>query len=260
MKLFEQIRPELLEEIKILSEKHNMSLFDKIRKEDNMLNLKSLLTEAHFGFFFDSIGSCLKYNHKISKANDLTPDYIFSKNSQDIIAEVFRVNPAQTDMEIQEAEDKAIEEFKKSNPGVPVMGGYHSITWKPDKLNGENGAIAVKANKYGSLAEEKNKPLILCTYLDFISALDPLDLNHSLYGSPAEFGGEFAFEEFYPGSTFHDLSRGLFYKNEQMKKNISGVLLRKNDGSFVYYNNYSSTNRLNAQNMEFFLNVQHPYE
>lgn len=260
MKLFEQIRPEFLEQVKVLSEKHNMSLFDKIRKERNIVNLKSFLTEAHFGIYFDTIGNSLRYNHRISNTNALTPDYTFSINSQQIIAEVCRVNPTESDIKKQIAEEKALEELKNRNPASLVKGSYHPIVWNPVKLYGENASIALKANKYGFLAEESDKPLILCTYLDFISALDALDLNHSLYGCPSEFIGEFAVEEHYPGSIFHDLSKGLFYKNEQMRKNVSGVLLGKNDGSFTYYNNYSSNNRLNAENKDFFRHFQHPYE
>jgi hypothetical protein len=260
MRLLEEIRPKLLEEISTLCLKHNLSLFQKIRKEEVMLHLKSLLTEAHFGIYFDSIGSKLKYNSRVFKENEVTPDFAFTKNSQEIIAEVCRVNPAEKDMEVQAAEDHAIEEFKRKHPGVPVMGGTHSITWKPDKLSGKNASLSVKANKYGPPAEQADNPIILCIYLDFISGLNKLDLNHSLYGNPADFVGEFAFDGYFPGSKFHVLSDGLFYNNEQMKKNISGVLLRDNDGSHIYYHNFSATNRLNKENIEFFLTMQHPYE
>jgi|SRR5215218_7370588 len=211
MKQYENIRPEVLDNIKLLCQKHRLSLFDKILKEDDMLNLKSLLTEAHFGLFFDKIGEDLKYNFRAFKGSDLTPDFIFTKNSQEILTEVCRVNPSEQDMAIQEQEDKAIQEFKKINPDIPVIGGYHSITWKPDKVKGRNSSLSMKANKYGPLVELHNKPLILCIYLDFISGLDNLDLNHSLYGSPAEFVGVFAFGEYFPRAPFHDLSSGLYY-------------------------------------------------
>lgn len=260
MKFFEEIRPELLEELNVLCKKHNLSLLKKIRKEEEMLKLKSLLTEAHFGLFFDKIGVDLKYNWRAFKESESTPDFAFSKNSQEIIAEVCRVNPAEKDMAIQTAVDSTIAAFKKEHPDVPVMGGSHSITWKPDKLSGKNGSLAIKANKYGPLVEQANKPIILCIYLDFTSGLDKLDLNHSLYGNPADFVGDFPFQEYFPGSKFHILSDGLFYNNEQMRKNISGVLLRNNDSSHIYYHNFSVTNRLNKDNTDYFLTMQHPYE
>ncbi len=251
---------EILVKIKMLCKKHKLSLIDKIFKEDDMLNLKSLLTEAHFGIFFDEIGLNLKYNQKAFKGSDLTPDFIFTKHSQEILAEVCRVNPAERDMIVLNQKDKAIEELKKDNPDIPVVSGFNSITWKPDKLNGKNSSLSVKANKYGPLVEENSKPIILCIYLDFISGLDNLDLSHSLYGSPAEFVGDFAFQEYFPRAVFHDLSNALFYCNHQMRRNVSGVLLRNNDGSFAYYHNFSFSNKLNADNVKYFLSMQQPYE
>ena len=105
-----------------------------------------------------------------------------------------------------------------------------------------------------------DKPLLLCVYLEFTSAIDAKDLNHSLYGYPAQYIGEFAFQEYYPNTTFHHLKDALYYTNVQMMKNVSGVLLRENNGSFLYYNNYSLTNRLSPLNLNFFLEKQHPYE
>ena len=259
MPLLDDIKPEFVAKIKQLSLKHGLSLIDKVRKEQNPLQLKSLLTEAHFGLYFDTIAQNLKYNNKITDSK-LTPDYIFKMNSQEIIAEVCHIYPAQKDMDLQKKEDLVIAEYKKKNPDIPVMPIVHSITWQPDKLYGQNGSISLKANKYGPLVEQINKPIILCIYLEFTSALDPLDLNHSLYGHPAEYIGEFEFGDYSPFCKFHNLNTGLFYNNEQMRKNISGVLLRDNNGTFIYYHNFSSTNRLSLQNVTFFLNFQHPYK
>ena len=259
MALLDDIKPDFVTKIKQLCLKHNLSLFDKVRKEQNQLQLKSFLTEAHFGLFFDTIAQDLKYNNKIA-GSKLTPDFFLKMSSQEIIAEVCHINPAQKDMDIQSAEDLAIVEFKKKDPDIPIIPNVHSVTWQPDKLYGANGAIALKANKYGPLVEQIEKPIIICIYLEFISALDPLDLNHSLYGHPAQFIGEFEFEEHFPATKFHDLKTGLFYNNEQMRRNISGVLLRDNNGNFIYYHNFSSTNRLSPENSNFFLNFQHPYK
>src|SRR5436190_15698211 len=107
---FNDIKPEFVTKIKQLCLKHNLSLFDKVRKEQDELQLKSFLTEAHFGLYFDMIGQDLKYNNKIAGSN-LTPDFLFKMDSQEIIAEVCHINPAQKDMDIQRAEDLAIAEF-----------------------------------------------------------------------------------------------------------------------------------------------------
>ncbi len=256
---FADIKPEFITKIKQLCLKHNLSLFDKIRKKQDELQLKSFLTEAHFGLYFDTIAQDLKYNNKIV-GTKLTPDFLFKMNTQEIIAEVCHINPARKDMNIQREKELAVAEFKNKNPDVLVVPNVHSITWQPDKLYGQNGAISQKAIRYGPLSEQAKKPIILCIYLEFISALDSLDLYHSLYGSPTEYIGEFEFEYYFPNTKFHDLSTGLFYNNEQMRRNVSGVLLRNNNGEFVYYHNYSSTNRLSVQNRDFFLEFQHPYK
>ena len=133
MELFEEIRPELIKEIEILSNKHNISLFSRIKKEKDYLNLKSLLTEAHFGIYFDTFSTSIRYNHRIFTDSNTTPDFVISSNGQDIIMEVCRVNPAQADADIQEAEDFAILKFQKENPGVPVMGNFHKISYRPEK-------------------------------------------------------------------------------------------------------------------------------
>lgn len=256
---FNDIKPELVSKIKQLSLKHNLSLFNKIRKEQDELQLKSLLTEAHFGLYFDTIGQDLKYNNRIF-GSSLTLDFLFEMNSQEIIGEVCHINPAQRDMDIQRAEDLAIEQFEKTNPGILVIPNIHSITWQPDKLFGQNGSIAQKASKYGPLVEQAGKPIILCVYLEFLSSLNPLELYRSLYGSPTEYIGEFEFQDYYPNTKFHNMGTGLFYNNEQMRRNVSGVLLRANNGDIIYYHNFSSTNRLSLQNASFFLDFQHPYE
>lgn len=260
MKLFETIQPDLLENIKELCKKHNLSLLKKIKKEENKIHLKSLLTEAHFGLFFDTICAQLKYNNRIFKGSKTTPDFVITKNSQDIIIEVCRINPAKEDQDIHDAEDDAIEQFRESNPGIPVMGGFHSITIKAHKLYGENGSIALKAKKYGPLVDSEDKPFIICLYLDFISGHDDLDLYHCLYGSPAEFGESFPYKEYYPNAQFHDLTKALYYSNEQMKKSVSGILLRTNSNHFIYFHNFSSNNKLNKENINWFMNLQHNYE
>lgn len=153
MKQIEHITPEVLDKVKILCKRHNISLLDKMLKEENVLNFKSLLTEAYFALFFDEIGVDLKYNFKAFKNSSLTPDFLFTKNSQEILAEVCRVNPSQKDIAIQQEENSAIQEFKKIEPDIPVIGSYHPIIWKPEKLRGRKSSLSNKANKYGPLVE-----------------------------------------------------------------------------------------------------------
>lgn len=259
MVTFEDIKPEFVTKIQTLCSKRHLSLFDKIRKEKNELELKSLLTEAQFGLYFDTIVEDLKYNNKVG-GSQLRPDFLLEMNSQKVLAEVCHLNPAQKDMDIHRAEDLVVEEFEKSNHYIPIIRNVHSITWQIDKLSGQNGIIAQKANKYGPFVEGQTIPIILCVYLEFLSGLKPSDLYHSLNGHPTQFIGDFEYKEFFPGTIYHKLKTGLYYNNEQMKKNISGVLLMSNCESFTYYHNFSNTNRLSARNTAFFLNFQHPYK
>ncbi len=234
MKLFNKIKQDLLEEIIKLSQKHKLSLWEKIKKEDSIVHLNSKLTEAYFGLFFDKTCSQLKYNHKVFMGSDKTPDWIITKNGQDIILEVCRLNPAKEDQERQEAMDAAIEEFRKNNPGILVIGGSHSITIKPEKLYGENGSLSCKAKRYGPLVDTANRPFIICVYFDSVSGHDALDLYDCLYGH-----------------------LGLYYTNEQMKKNVSGVFLRNNSNDYIYFHNFSLQNRLNNDNINWLCALQY---
>jgi hypothetical protein len=258
MRLFEKIKPDILSEIESFCKRNNISLFSRIKSEEKLLNMKALLTEAHFGMYFEKIGEELKYNQKIG-LNNQTPDYLFKFNGQDIIAEVCHINPAQNDIDAQFAEDAEYNKLNDEGLADYWIGGFHPITWKPEKLGGKNGSLAVKARKYGPLAELLCMPLILCVYLEFTSGLDSLDLYHSLYGHHVTYIGEFSFQGFSSNTEFHDLQHALYYTNLQMMKNVSGVLLRENNGAFTYYNNFSNQNRLSFASQNLLCDLQHPY-
>jgi hypothetical protein len=250
MPLFEQLKQNILEKIKELSVKHQLNLYNKILKENDMANLKAMMTEAHFGLFFDQYCKALKYDKEAFTNSQKTPDWTIEINGQTIIVEVGRLNPAEEDQRIQDAESKAISEFQKKNPGVFIAGSYHPITQKPLKLSGETGVLATKAEKYGPLVYTDNLPLIIGLYFDFISGHDKLDLFTCLYGRSCEFGGHVAHPDFPLGTKFHDLTDAMFYNNEQIKNNVSGVLL-KTDNEYIYFHNYYQSNRLNTENTKW---------
>jgi hypothetical protein len=232
MELYKTVKENLLTEIELLSRKHSLSLFDKIRKEKDLRNLEALLTEAHFGFYFDKIGTTLKYNHSVGGL--LTPDFLFTMNGQEILAEVARINPVQKDMDIDDEENKMIENFRKSNPNDQVIPGIHSITWKPDRLVGQRGSIVKKAERYNNLVSRLNRPFMVCVYLAFVSGLDQLDLSHGLYGSLSELTGEYEGLGYAFDSPFRILDSALYYNSEIVRRTVSGVLLRDHDGSFIF--------------------------
>ncbi len=254
MKLYKTLNEDLISDIETFSRKHSLSLYNKVRKENDRRNLESLLTEAHFGLYLDKIGSSIKYNNVIE--NSLTPDFSFVRSDQEIIVEVARVNPVQKDMDVEDQECAEIENFQKENPGRPFNGKAHSITWKPDKIIGQNGAIALKAYKYKSLIANQNKPFIVCVYMAFVSGLDRIDLTRGLYGSVTSLSGEHEGLGYAFNSHFRILDNALFYNNETVRQTISGILLKDHDGNFVFFRNFSSSNKLNDDNSNFFQTIQ----
>lgn len=254
MELYTTVKKNFLIEIETFSRKHSLSLFDKIRKEKDKRNLESLLTEAHFGLFLDKIGTSIKYNNVLG--DSLTPDFSFVSAGQQIIVEVARINPVQKDMDIDDEETELIDRFRKENPGVPFMPQSHSITWKPDKLVGQSGAIAAKATKYKKVIDQQNKPFIICVYSTFISGLDRMDLTHGLYGSVTSLSGEYEGLGYAFNSPFRILDGALFYNNETVRETVSGILLKDHDGSFLFFRNFSSSNRLSKENLNLFNTIE----
>lgn len=254
MKLYKTVKEDLMSEIELFSRKHSLSLYNKVRKENDRRNLESLLTEAHFGLYLDKIGSSIKYNNVIG--DSLTPDFSFVRSEQEIIVEVVRVNPVQKDMDIEDEESAQIENFQKQNTGKPFNLKAHSITWKPEKIIGQKGAIALKASRYKSVIGNQKKPFIVCIYMAFVSGLDRIDLTHGLYGSISSLSGEYEGLGYAFNSPFRILDNALFYNNEIVRQTISGILLRDHDGTFVFFRNFSSSNKLNENNSNFFQTIQ----
>jgi hypothetical protein len=255
MKHYENLSETLSKNIKKLCNKHDLSLWKKLKKESNKTVFYSLLVEAHFGLFFDQQCSLLKYNHKIFQNNKLTPDFVISQNGQEIVVDVFRINPAKEDQKIIDAQDIAIDKYRSKNPGVPFWTNAQLLTIKPDKLFGNNSSLINKAKKYGPFVEKENQPFLICLYFDFLSGHDALDLYHCLYGNSIEFIEEINCEEYKVQSNYFDLSNALYYSNKHME-NVSGVILRTNENEFIYFHNFSIQNRLNTKNINWFLNFQ----
>ena len=239
MMLLDNIRPELKEDIRNLSKKHNISLFSKMSKEKDRSNFESLLTEALFGLYFDKIGTDLQYNSKVFDNNESTPDFLFSKNDQDIVVEVFRIN-----------------ESNKKNINNETI--FHIITIKSNKLEGDNGRITEKSRAYGRLVSENNYPFLICLYLCPTSGLDAPDLYHSLYGPSVDNSRvNQIFDGYFPNSSFHNHIDGLYYRNTLIKNTVSGIILRNPDQSYTYFHNFNSNNKLNSDNIEYFLKIQY---
>jgi len=240
----------LLDRVRLLSAKYNLSLYRKIQAETNHISRKSFATESSFGLFFDAYCDDLKYDCPIFEGNNLTPDWIVTSNGQTIIAEVYRLNASNEEQEWQFELGKAIQDAQKKYPGLPISSPTRSIQYKPERFHGENGRIVMKAEKYGKFVQKESLPYIICVELDMICGLDLLNVYSSLYGYPMG-SLKFNIDEHQILSSKHELREdSLFYKAGEMKDNVSGVLVKYYE-NFYYYNNYNACNRLNPENQNW---------
>jgi hypothetical protein len=134
-----------------------------------------------------------------------------------------------------------------SNACLIVMGGQISYDYR--RLSGPNSPILKKVRKYSDVVEKKNLPFIICVYADFHTWFRGEDLFKALYGpSCTNLCG------IYP-SIYTVIEEGLFYKEGDLFKNVSGILLRMED-RHSYFHNYSHGNRLNEDNQALFKKFQ----
>lgn len=115
-----------------------------------------------------------------------------------------------------------------------------------------------RLKKDGPLAEADDLPFIICLYLHFHNWFTLDQLYCALYGSPAEYGGRIVVEGFPHGCKFHNLEKALYYTDDQLRNNVSGVLVRSND-TYHFFKNYSSANRLTKENVELLSKIQYTH-
>ena len=153
-KYFEK-RKDIYEEIKTLSEKRNINLFDKLSTDKNEINFMSWLSEMKFGLRFDKVFQNLSYDYNI---NNQTPDWFVTSNGQTLVFEVVRINRQE-----QELLNK-IDEFK--NPKIQdkniVATIKHSGELDGKYFYGNINKISKKEIAYRKIVEEKNYSLIIC--------------------------------------------------------------------------------------------------
>ena len=255
MSVLDHFNTKLFSEIEALSKKHGLQIFKKLKKEKDLSNAISIVTEAHFGLFFDNKCTRLVYDQKIFPSSKRKPDWFININGQDIIVEVVLINPSEEDKYKIDMDRSAILNSQKDYPGIPMKVNFHATTIKPEKLYGNNGSLQVKTKKYGELVESSNYAFIICISADVLSGLDAIHLFNSLYGYPVEIVGEHNFDDYCIGVSCHDLSNALYYENEQIKKNLSGVLLKAQD-DYIYFHNFFCGNRLNEDNTEWLRQLQ----
>lgn len=97
MTLFENFfdgKENLLKSVKDIDSKHKLELINSLSNENTEVDFLSKISEIYFGIFFDEYSSSAKYE----KSHDgKEPDWTFNINGQEIMVEVFRLNPSLPD-------------------------------------------------------------------------------------------------------------------------------------------------------------------
>lgn len=133
---------------------------------------------------------------------------------------------------------------------VYVRGGRINFDYR--RLTAENSPLVTKAKKYKSLIAKKNIPYLVCIYMDFHTWFKKGDLYNGLYGLSCEHHED-------PIYYSHTIENALYYSQDRIMNDVSGVLLRQND-EHTYFHNFYSANKLNQENKSVLMQWQHPYE
>jgi hypothetical protein len=136
---------------------------------------------------------------------------------------------------------------------VCVYGPFRGIKFKPLRLTGQKSRLLQKVKKYSALTHSNKLPFIIGLYFDFHSWFEPEELNTVLYGHDVIIGWNQPETDWY---SHHDLSNAMYYTNEDMQRDVSGILLRQNN-TFSYFHNYYFRNLLNKDNSELLKQIQH---
>lgn len=89
--------------------RHNIRVKELLMNKTNMDEFLATIAELRFGVFFNSFFSKLEYGQKAFPNSSLTPDWVIHTESQSVVAEVFRINPAKGDQEKLEFGSKLTE-------------------------------------------------------------------------------------------------------------------------------------------------------
>jgi len=144
----------------------------------------------------------------------------------------------------------------ENNEHVLAAGGYGGVDYQPVRFYGERARVMEKFNKYSPQIKSSGFPFIICPYLHYDTAIGLDVVSETLYGHGTEFTGDIEFDGKIPGTIYHDLSSGLYYNNDDIKRNLSAILISQFN-TFTYFHNYSSYNRMSADNTQTFLPYQY---
>jgi hypothetical protein len=210
-------RQPLIAQIKEFASRRNISIWRPIRHDKSKIRLHSWLAEMRFGLFFDSFAERISYDQLFSFFNRpaQTPDWSFTLNGQLIISDTLRLN-RQSRHSLEKALEEDFDRFV-SFPDQPSL-RQGSITLSSEFNYGQQSKVTSKERKYRDLIRNRKAPFIISIDPSFEAFIDSLD----------------TFDAFVGHSKY-----GLFYTDEHIRKNVSGVLLSDRSGGndFVWYPN-----------------------
>lgn len=135
-----------------------------------------------------------------------------------------------------------ISKKNQGNTTVACRGNINIVNFDFRRLSGANSRLSSKL-KYAEIAFHNDMPFIICVHLSFETWFNPQDLYQDLYGLSAEFDNEEPWEEYYPHVPYHDMGTGLYYKEKNRFKFVSGIILYYQN-NYSFFPNYSSVNKL----------------
>ena len=217
-----ETRKDIYNEIKNLSEKRKLNLFDKLLSDKNEINFMSWLSEMKFGLRLDKIFQTLLYDHKI---NNQTPDWLVTSKGQNLIFEVVRINLHEQELLYK------VHDFKNSKTQDKniIATVKHSVVLDSQYFYGNIDKIAKKELVYKKIVEEKNYSLIICVDCSEIDLF-------TFYND---------FHDFFVADGKH----GYFNRNISFGKNVSAIFVLVPFDGYRIIVNENCEHKLNEQNL-----------
>jgi len=225
--ILEENKPEYFEQARVLDEILQTNFSNKIERENDDINLLSLIFEIEVGYHLCQIfgSNNVFYEPKI---DNKTPDWLIEINNQKIIIEVKHLNP--TEEEIK----NRIEQVKNHQ----YTGLHHtSYSFSYYIFNKHLFKLFEKEEKYRTLIE---KGYVLLVYFSTVP------LQH-LFISDTDIPDLFDFKFFHKYKQYKT-----YDKHRMFMFNVAGVIGKPIFGRTVFIENEFSENRLNSKNIQLF--------
>lgn len=198
-------------------------IIEKYQLEEN--NTEGFVAEVQALLFFDKqfkLTNLLSEQDMIKNNYPKTPDWIFTIDKQKVIVEVYN-------QQINKNNFDQIKELKSK--------GYTTLFFNKKRLNSKT--FKDKLTKYKDLVIENNALYFIFIKVDYLGDDDIISLKQFLYAKEYHDITNKSFE-----SSYSNFS-GLFYTSDS-SKNISGIILLKDD-EISYFHNYQSALNMDSK-------------